>query len=284
MAYVLQLTSVANVKEYLGITAATYDVLIERLIDAASLNIERICGRKFSSRAYTMARHAGDGTQLLELDNWPVISVERVAVGEVCGMYVKCSAGDAFAATASVIRTGDPPATAQLRLTILGGASAGITNLAMATYTTITLLSAQVGLTAGWSSSIVSGFGGHASTELLPIPGQDALSGTLGLEVPDTRITDYSVDLEAGELYRAAGWADGWNNVYVDYTAGYAAIPDDLEQVCIQVVADTYNSRRINTALKSEKIGDYSYTLSEAKNAASAYADELAMWKKVEYA
>lgn len=45
---------------------------------------------------------------------------------------------------------------------------------------------------------------------------------------------DYEIDLERGVLYNASGWPSGRQHIQVDYTAGYATVPKDLANACIQ--------------------------------------------------
>jgi len=74
-----------------------------------------------------------------------------------------------------------------------------------------------------------------------------------------TEHTDYTVFLDEGIIYRSSGWArrrKGWQVVYV---AGYATIPEDLKGACLEI-AKLYWAMRDKRGLKSESIGDYSYT------------------------
>ncbi len=52
----------------------------------------------------------------------------------------------------------------------------------------------------------------------------------------------------------------GFQNLSLSYTAGLSSIPEDLKLICKMVVKFYYQQTTINSALKSEKIGDYSYT------------------------
>lgn len=51
----------------------------------------------------------------------------------------------------------------------------------------------------------------------------------------------------------------------VEYNAGYATIPADLEQACIDLVTHYYNTRT-QKGIKSERIGDYSITYGDGLN------------------
>ena len=78
-----------------------------------------------------------------------------------------------------------------------------------------------------------------------------------GLDVP---AEDYIVDGEAGLLIRRRGrWAPGTLRWQVHYTAGYGAqvdaVPADIKQAVLQLVAGWYQRR--DPGLTSERIGDY---------------------------
>ncbi len=271
------LTTLAKVKAYLGISVTTYDALLARIINAATDSIETWCDRKFAARVYAMERHDGDRTRTVMVDNWPVISVERVAAGSVGAIQIRGTSGDAFSATVSVTRAGDPAAHTHLKLSTHAGANDGDVSLAFATYPTLALLGAQVTGTAGWSATIIGNYGKWESTELMPVPSRECLATAVTLEVPDTRLTDYRVDHDSGEIFYGGGFGCGWNNIYVDYNGGYVTIPADLEQTAIVIIADIFNSRKINRALKSEKIGDYAYAVGDVESAVADHSMELAM-------
>lgn len=66
------LTSRANVKQYLSITDASQDALLENLIRRASFWFEARTGRRFLKQTYTNELHDG-GRDTIFLDNFPVI-------------------------------------------------------------------------------------------------------------------------------------------------------------------------------------------------------------------
>jgi len=75
------LTSVADVKESLGITGTSQDNLIRRKINQATDMIEAFCGKNngqhFASTTYTNEEYDGTGTNQLILRNNPVISLSN---------------------------------------------------------------------------------------------------------------------------------------------------------------------------------------------------------------
>ena len=77
--------------------------------------------------------------------------------------------------------------------------------------------------------------------------------------------TDYVIDEDAGILtldgYR---FGVGLKNIKVVYNAGYETIPANLEQACIELVSMKFNTKETD-GIKSEKIGSYSVSYSEAE-------------------
>lgn len=65
-----------------------------------------------------------------------------------------------------------------------------------------------------------------------------------------------------GQVYYSGKFVRGVRNYRVTYTAGFATIPNDLQQACITLVAFLKNQTKA-TGMKSETLGRYSYTKSD---------------------
>jgi len=208
--------------------------LLQDLIYRASDLIEKICDRRFNERDYE-ERYDGDGTDLVMLRNYPINSIARVCIGNDGVMTVTNSSTDAMYATATVTSSG-------VTLTIVGGANAGTDSPDFATYATITTLVAQINtLGKGWSASVgASTYGSYPSTELIESGAQSCLIQTAYLYMPGDPTNGYQMNETEGYIYLTSGFSAGFRNVYVEYTAGYATIPDDLEHACLEVVAYMY--------------------------------------------
>jgi uncharacterized phiE125 gp8 family phage protein len=72
------LLTLDEVKEWLEVEDYSSDVLLERLIEATSLAVEALCGRKLASRTYTDELYCGTGTRWLTLREFPVTSVTSI--------------------------------------------------------------------------------------------------------------------------------------------------------------------------------------------------------------
>jgi hypothetical protein len=58
---------------------------------------------------------------------------------------------------------------------------------------------------------------------------------------------------------------DGFDNVQVVYTGGYATIPADLKMACYRLTDLAYSARGRNFGIQSESLGGYSYTNANPK-------------------
>ncbi len=298
------LTSLENVKSYLGITSTDNDSEITRLINAVTYRIETYCSRRFKTRSYTLERYT---CKDIYVDNWPIISVERVAVGTKNSLTITNTDSGAYSATCSITRSADPlPANTHIKLSVNGGSNGGDTSIAFADYATLTLLAAQINDQDNWTATVVADMGIWASDELIQIGSSECLNQEIGLEVPDRREDDYLLDEQSGLISLNSyqqyyyphhgsydldiGYTGGHKHrsiVYVDYTGGFATIPADLEQIAIEIVGTVFKKRKLNENVKSEKIGDYEYTLGggvDVNSAVIARAAELNLWRRLSYA
>jgi uncharacterized phiE125 gp8 family phage protein len=79
MALIAQaLVTADEVENYLQIQTATYDTVIEYLINGVSQQFSTYAGRLFISATYTSLALTGDGTPTLWLPNWPVTTLTSV--------------------------------------------------------------------------------------------------------------------------------------------------------------------------------------------------------------
>jgi hypothetical protein len=250
--------------------------LIERLIDRATYFIERYCHRKFMSRAYTREIYYGSGHPNLILEQYPVTTVSRISMGRTNALYIKNT-------TATNHATIEITASA-LKYSADGAAA---TSLTLSTApNTINGLIAAINLIAGWSATLLdSSLGTRKATDLLIRPGMYCLSPSLAYcEIPDDELTDYqlispSEDRNYGMLYCPGGWIRGIE-YFVDYTAGYATAPIDMEDICIRLVVNRYNQSKKDGSIKSESLGDYSYTMADVRSLPDDLKDAADLYRR----
>jgi len=88
---VADLTTLANVKEYLAITTSGQDALIPKLIARESRHIERWTSRTFPYVQNTGKRLNGTGTSVLMLPDQPIIAIQALTI---CGVDVPAAPDD----------------------------------------------------------------------------------------------------------------------------------------------------------------------------------------------
>ena len=83
-------------------------------------------------------------------------------------------------------------------------------------------------------------------------------------DVSYTYDMDYIIpDYDTGLIKNNSNFPNGYKNVRISYTAGYSEIPDDLKLAIVKMVINEAQNNSINSSMKSERLGDYSYTLKD---------------------
>jgi len=244
-------------------------------INRASELVERVTGRRFAAATYTEEqRTSGAGT--LVLKQWPITSVVRVSVGRREALQISNSSTDAVYKLVRIDRTNNT-----LYLNVVGGTNDGTVSIDLDETATLDALVTAIALNgSGWSGTVASGanLGNLPTTWLLDQGATIAAdSSYASIYAADTPIYGYATDdIDAGVLKLGKCYADTWT--VVQYTAGFATVPDDVVGVVNDVAQSMFNRATINRDLKREKLGDYEYELSEADTAelSANIADELA--------
>lgn len=259
------LTSLANVKSYLGISGSDDDALLTEIINRASGYIEQICDRKFAQRDFR-EWYDGDGSDRLQLDAWPVFKVYRVGFG----------VGDALTVSGNV--TGDISASIDVSMDnvslnrIESNGNVTNSNLAYSSYNTTTELATQISSITGFTASVVK----NVSTRWLhPVGGIDVVDTSFTMTYCSDSESEYRVNYDTGSVYLRSSphWYSGADaieaqkypstrrSVLVEYQAGFSPIPYAVEQAAIEVAASIFSRKDVDENLSSESLGDYSYSL-----------------------
>jgi hypothetical protein len=90
---------------------------------------------------------------------------------------------------------------------------------------------------------------------------------------------DYEFDTGGRLLANVANWIKGVRNYRVSYTEGFATMPGDVEQLLLNLVVSRWNNRENDAALRSETIGDYSYTRGDLEEM-PGWGAVWARWKR----
>jgi len=276
------LTTYANLISYADIAEGTDETLLTALINRATSAIQKYCDRTFISASYCEF-HDGDGTTDILVDEYPIISVEMLAVGRIDAVALKNTSADAYNAYVQVDST-------DMKLIVSGGTNAGTSTLTLGDYSTLNaLITAITALDKGWSASLqTSIYSNWGPSELYPIDGAGCLSNsTVGqsniayLQIPNAPEYNYRVQKETGIITRNLSFPKGIQNIMVKYAAGYETTPADLEQICIDLVLNWYYARKREKGLLKERIGDYSYEVqANTKGMPNDIKNRLVSWQK----
>ena len=227
--------------EFLGAEDTGNDDLIHAILTEAEGFVSTWCRRTFESTSYSLEKYNGRGYRVINLNNYPVTTVDRVAVGTRNVVNIK-NTNSSSSASVTVLPTG-------LRLVLDGTADATVI---WATYTTVaTVVSAVNAIGSGWnattSSSIYDSF---KSTDLITQYGSSCIDGRIiYLSIPDLAEPEIDVDLDRGQIRLISGFSKGYKNVFVDYTAGYTDqnMPDDLKLAVKILVQYVYQQVKEHT-------------------------------------
>jgi len=260
------LTSLANLKSWLGISGITDDLILEASIDRASDIIESYCDAKFKQRTHREFAQPG-GERTFALENSPIISVNTVAYGSAISFSISSDTS-----STDVVATVGNDGT-QIRLhKVASGGTTTTTNLAFSSYPTTAQIVAYINASvSGWSATATKD---AYSYSLYRFGGRGVIDAPCNLEYPRDNVSEYRVDYQTGRVHitvdrfpgirsddaHANRFPSGFFPVFVEYDAGYATIPDDLEQVAIEVAADLYHERKQDRTVGSESLGDYNYS------------------------
>ena len=249
---------------------ATTNAVLQTLITSISDAIEKYCGRRFVSRSWDEL-YNGNGDRRLLLRQYPIQSVQSVRYRPVTVLKV-INNNTLLNQQARVQVT-----SAGLQLwRSASGVAVSETPLTWAAYPTLNALANAVSaLGNGWAAQIVGDAGPTGDYGLWPsadlyVAGSygDPLEG-IGVQTSQGNLTARGQNAElklhtyelAGYQWDARGWLlraipytdpellhpedliwpVGVNNFRVQYTAGYTAIPEAIQEACARWVAIAYN-------------------------------------------
>lgn len=80
-------------------------------------------------------------------------------------------------------------------------------------------------------------------------------------------------------LFGVGNWTRGLQNYRVVYDEGFIIMPGDIEQLLLDIVNAKWSGRDVNPGMKSEKIGDYSYTRGDLEDSAH-WGSVVMRWRR----
>lgn len=284
----------------------------ERAINRASTKIENHCSRTFAATNHTHM-YCGRDEKRLPLRQYPIIRVDRVAIGRTDAFKVRNTSTDANLSTFAL-------ESAQARLEVVGGANNSSSTVAYTSSTSLaTFVAAIIAEGNGWEAEVISGAEGTwLVADGLDFDARNTQERWLTVFTPQVNQDRYNVHKEAGAVERAgwgrsiialghgAGgwfrhsrkppelqpltaeeggsfWPEGRYNVYVKYRAGFETLPDDLVGLCQEYAKNLLLNAPRNTTLSSESVDGYAWTAgsSSARGAVSGSGGEDAWTQSI---
>lgn len=251
---------------------------LERLIEQAWAAIEKFCDTDLLSTTRTELYDTQALRRELLLRRFPVTGVEFVGLDTADALRVRYS-GSATFATVEITD-----------VSVILREHAGTTTTTTITFAaqaTTALMATAISATAGWTASAPNTF---PSTMLLRRGAQRVRSGDVGFEAWEPGETDYEVDYDSGAIrfHGTTGFAPTCARARVDYTAGYATIPADVELALLTLTKRSWDATLRDSSLSGERLGDYSWTagsmaasLADSSGSLSDVADMLAPYRRI---
>ena len=228
------LTSLANVKQYLGISSSDDDALLENIIDRATEWVESYCDRKFKQATY-YEWHDGLGGRQLRLNNWPVNYVQSVNTGSETAIVVSGNVDTDVRASIAV----DTESVRLNRVETNGTDTVTSFDLSSDAFDVTKQLSSGIAAITGFASSLTVNVPSYL---LHRLQGREISSSSLNCTYASSADNEYRVDTERGIVFmRSSSHFDlsteqfpsrfprSRQSILVVYNAGYASVPDDIE-------------------------------------------------------
>jgi hypothetical protein len=268
-------------RQHLPTSADADEPAISTLISAASRAVIKYCRRDFNQTSYDEL-YNGTGDRRLLLRQAPLISVTSVRYRPVTILKIQNNLANTPIARAQVTSTG-------ITLTrVTSGVTTTDTSITWANNVTITAVQAAVNaLGNGWSAT-GTGYDQWPSADIYcpngisagvdaPLPTTQGALTAAGqnaeLKMHTYELAGFQLDLRRGWLLRAIPYTDpelmhpedlmwpiGINNFRVQYSAGYASVPEDVQEATAELVASYFVQRGRDLTLQSETThGSYTY-------------------------
>jgi hypothetical protein len=255
-------------RQHIPLAVDTDEAFIAGAISSASRAIQRYCRRDFVSTAYDEL-YNGTADRRLILRQYPIISVQSVRYRPVTVLKVTNSSALVQQARVTVTPTG---------LTLFKSISGVPTTDTSITWagnpTIIAVANAITALGGGWQGQGGFGYDLWPSADLYTPQGALTAQGQFAeLKMHTYELAGYQIDARRGWLLRAIPYSDpellhpedlvfptGINNFRVQYTAGYATVPEDVQEAAGILVASMFAERGRDAQLHLESTaGSYRY-------------------------
>lgn len=223
--------------------------------DFIEAQIQKECRRNFESQTYVLERYSGTGSRKLFLRNYPITSIQRVAIGTL-DMIRITNTNTGTIASVSVNSTG---------IVLNRDGSVDSTLLFADNLTLSAMVTAINAVGNGWTAELLNSlYSNYKSDSLIKKFGLSTIdTNYVYLQIPYDAEYDFEVDDQKGIIYHNISFFQrGFNNIFVTYTAGYSSadMPNDLK-MAIKILTKLYYEKNTNNTygLQEYKVGDIAY-------------------------
>lgn len=232
---------------------------LSTLISAACEFVEKTCDRAFASASHDdVFEVERDGTILLS--DPPVTEISRI-----CSAYSFFTIQNTTAQVASFHIT-----DTAIKLNSITAGVAATSSITLASYATITLLAAAIEAVSGWSVTITSGYESFPTSDLVVQQYGEAVSSrsVYGWK-------NYSGSIHWNKEIGVLEGLPAGDKVRVVYVAGFSDVPEPIKQVAANLATGVYEGEKI----KSESLGQYSYTTEDLNALPGSDKQILALYR-----
>lgn len=266
----MSIVSSSEVTAWTG--ASSYDANLTILHLGIEDMIKMQCGKEFESTTYFELYDGKGGYYRLEPKHQPITAVTRVSNAYDTVIKIKNSNTDATTASVKVDST-------NVTLVVNGGAGNSSSTLAIATYSTLTLLVNAINALSsayGWTAELYDSDYSAKKTALLPAQQIDVTSFTntgdyeyLYMGEPiDFKIVD--------NQYIEAYFPDGSQNIAISYTAGSSSA--SIKLAILTIIKMIYDKKTAGAdGIKRFTVGDITTEYFTAISEIAGIGDILAM-------
>ena len=258
---------------------------VRYIIDETNNLIEKKCGRTFETTTYREWIR-GSGTPYIVLNNYPVTRIYHCAA----------SAVDLF----TVEGTGFEVATvssnnSSLVLTSIATTGTSTENVFnYSTYANVSSLVTAIDAVSGWDAETLSNYSDSLTASIRPVDSEWALDEKAYMRGPYLGISVRLCE-DSDSIIESIGGGDFVGNIYIHYVAGYTLpecddsggtlstegnVPEGLTRVANEIILDTLRQRNEDSNMKSENMGDYSYTRDGISSCVDRRWKDLSLWAR----
>lgn len=268
-------------------------------ISGASRAIQRYCRRWFVSQALLEIRVPSQNQwdkgepDSIQLQQFPIISGPVLQGGRTRALQITNTATTTVQqAWVTITTNGDPEISLTNTGITLNWVASGVAlsqSLTWASYTTVSALATAINAVgSGWQATVQGNYGPWASSQLYGSEGAaGALSSAVAnLDVFSTTLSNARVDVASGSVYLPSGdsgqgggpgnvqqWpgstdvmmgANAWRGeVLCSYTAGWATVPEDVQEACYITIKTLIYERQRPTFFQSETADKWTGVLAD---------------------